>query len=313
MDIRIERYRPELEAHWHELLACARNGLFLFERPYMDYHGDRFMDMSFMAFAGDEPIAVFPAALEPTGRLVSHPGLTFGGLVLAKKLRSQDAFIVLDAILDAARKEGAVRCLVKMLPEAFASYPSGEIAYGLWRRGFKLVRRDLSSLLPISAAIPLNSSKLLGVKRARKSGVAVHAKSASEFHELLDDVLHERHGVAAVHSRAELAMLQSRFPDNIVCRVAQREGQQLAGSVVFKYGHVWHTQYLASSEEGRKCGALDLVISELIDEAKAGGVKYLSFGASTVSEGRHLNEGLLWQKESFGARAIVHDFYEGDL
>jgi hypothetical protein len=60
-------------------------------------------------------------------------------------------------------------------------------------------------------------------------------------------------------------------------------------------------------------GALDLVIAETINEARDAGVTLISFGTSTENGGKVLNQGLLWQKESYGARAIVHDFYEGTL
>ena len=38
--------------------------------------------------------------------------------------------------------------------------------------------------------------------------------------------------------------------------------------------------------------------------------KFFDFGISNENEGKIINKGLLKWKESFGARAIVHDFYE---
>jgi hypothetical protein len=58
---------------------------------------------------------------------------------------------------------------------------------------------------------------------------------------------------------------------------------------------------------------LDKVISSTIFEAREAGASFFSFGVSTESNGRILNEGLLWQKESFGARSVVHDFMRGHL
>ncbi|GLW61730.1 hypothetical protein Hthe01_20790 [Hydrogenophilus thermoluteolus] len=34
---------------------------------------------------------------------------------------------------------------------------------------------------------------------------------------------------------------------------------------------------------------------------------------SSEQKGRYLNEGLIFQKEGFGGRVIVHDFYELEL
>ena len=49
MTIEIVRYAPEHRAVWDALVDHARNGLFQFRRDYMDYHADRFEDLSGMA------------------------------------------------------------------------------------------------------------------------------------------------------------------------------------------------------------------------------------------------------------------------
>ena len=41
--------------------------------------------------------------------------------------------------------------------------------------------------------------------------------------------------------------------------------------------------------------------------------KYFDFGISTEKNGLYLNEGLIDFKERFGARAVVHDFYEWEI
>ena len=37
---------------------------------------------------------------------------------------------------------------------------------------------------------------------------------------------------------------------------------------------------------------------------------YFDFGVSTENGGGYLNEGLIFQKEGFGARSVVYDTYE---
>ena len=38
-------------------------------------------------------------------------------------------------------------------------------------------------------------------------------------------------------------------------------------------------------------------------------VEYLDFGISTEQDGKWLNEGLIFQKEGFGGRAVCYDQY----
>lgn len=313
MPIRIERYQPGLAAEWAQVLRDAKNGIFLFERTFMEYHADRFRDASLVAFEDDRPVALLPAAWTSEDAVSSHPGLTFGGLVLDLRLRSAQAFHILEAMLGAWRDAGARRCTIKALPGLFATYPAAEMEYALWRAGFALVRRDLASVLPLQDGLPFNAAKLAGARKARKAGMAVSPIAAPDFHAVLASVLQERHGAEPVHSSDELALLEARFPGRILCRGAIADGRIVAGALVFVYRHVWHTQYLASSREGRDNGGLDLVVEALVEEARARGATHLSLGASTLDGGRSINDGLLWQKESFGARALVHDFYEGTL
>jgi hypothetical protein len=314
MTLEVRRYEPALADDWHALLGRSRNGLFLFERPYMDYHSDRFADFSTIAYKDGAPAALLPASkAEDSDQVVSHAGLTFGGFVLPRETRTDAALECIDAMLDALRSWGARELIVKLVPSPFCSYPSQDVDYALWRRGFDLVRRDLSTVIPLAYPIAPNTSKRQAIAKASKAGLDVGAGSLDHFHALLADVLGWRHGVTPVHSLEELGLLASRFPDQIMLRTAELDGETLAGALVYRYPTAWHTQYLAASPEGRKCGALDLVIAGLIDEARAAGAQWFSFGTSTLDEGRSINEGLLWQKESFGGRAVTHDFMRGKL
>lgn len=314
MTMEVRRFAPSLSDDWASVLHHSRNGVFLFERDYMEYHSDRFTDFSAVAYFEGSPVAILPASIDmSTGHAYSHAGLTFGGVVVTKELRGDISISAVHAILDALKTWGANRLTLKLLPPVFASYPSSEIDYALWLRNFSLVRKDLSSVLPLEDRLDFNRLKIRSAAKAKKMGVFVSNGEVAAFHRMLSSVLNSQHGVAPVHSLLDLQLLISRFPDKIVLRSAVLKDEVIAGTLVFKYGHVWHTQYLANSDEGRKMGALDLVISSLIVEATEVGAKYLSFGISTDDSGRSLNTGLLWQKESYGARSIVHDFLSGQL
>jgi hypothetical protein len=314
MSIEVRRYSPELADDWHSLLAESRNGLFLFDRAYMEYHADRFPDFSAIAYDEGKPVALLPATKpEGDGHVVSHAGLTFGGFVFRRDLRGSVALDCIDAILEALKDWGGSELTVKLVPWPFCSYPSQEGDYGLWRRGFSLVRRDLSTVLPVTDPLPFNSSKRQAAAKAGKAGLQVTGGGLDAFHVLLEEVLGWRHGAAPVHSREELELLTGRFPEQIVLRTVAHDGAMLAGVLVYRYATAWHTQYMAASQEGRKLGALDLIIDQLISDARDAGVPWVSFGTSTTDEGRELNDGLLWQKESFGGRSIAHDFLHGPL
>jgi hypothetical protein len=125
-------------------------------------------------------------------------------------------------------------------------------------------------------------------------------------------MLRTRYAATPVHSVAEITMLAERFPENIKLFAVYKQQEMLAGSVVYESAVVAHTQYIAVSETGKKISALDLLVDTLFNHY-CSDKKYLDFGISTEDGGRRLNAGLIENKQSFGGRAVVHDFYEFDV
>ncbi|GAB3787989.1 GNAT family N-acetyltransferase [Dyella agri] len=296
---------------WDALVDRSRNGNFLHRRGYMDYHADRFVDQSLIVERQGEAVAVFPANIH--GKVVtSHGGLSYAGLIATHDLRAESTLAVFGQIAGHYRALGVERVVYKAVPRIFHAYPCEEDLYALHRLGAQLRRRDLSSVIALREPFHFTPGRRRAVNKARKSGISLQTGADPEdFHTLLTDVLRQ-HDARPTHSLAELRLLQARFPQHIVLHEARRDGVLLAGALVYDFGRTVHTQYLAASEEGRHVNALSLLLAELI-----GGVYanhgFFSFGISTEHEGRVLNGGLVTQKEYFGARAIVHDFYEWTL
>ena len=46
----IQRYTSDKQAEWDAFIAQSKNGTFLMQRGYMDYHSDRFVDCSLMFY-----------------------------------------------------------------------------------------------------------------------------------------------------------------------------------------------------------------------------------------------------------------------
>lgn len=296
---------------WDALVGRSRNGNLLHRRGYMDYHADRFVDQSLLVERHGEVVAVFPASGQ--GSVVtSHAGLTYAGLVTTQGLRAESTLGVFGQIARHYRALGVERVIYKAVPHIFHAYPAEEDLYALHRLGARLARRDLSSAIPLRETFHFSQGRQRAVNKARKAGIELQpAADPAEFHALLSEVL-RKHDAQPTHSLAELRLLLGRFPQQLVLHEARREGELLAGVLVYDLGKVAHTQYMAVSEQGRSAGALSYLLAELIGGVYADRA-YFSFGISTEQEGRVLNGGLVTQKEYFGARAVVHDFYEWPL
>lgn len=304
----VRPYAPADGPAWDALVERSRNGNLLHRRGYMDYHADRFVDGSLMIERNGEVAAVFPANLQDK-LAVSHGGLTYAGLIMSHALRAESTLAVFEQIAGHYRARGVERLIYKAVPHVFHAYPAEEDLYALHRLGARLKRRDLSSVIALQQSFRFSEGRRRAVNKASKAGISLLINGdPAEFHALLVEAL-RKHDAVPTHSLPELRLLQARFPRQIVLHEARREGVLLAGVVVYDFGKVVHTQYLAASAQGRRLDALNLLLAELITFVYAER-SWFSFGISTERQGQLLNTGLITQKEYFGARALVHDFYE---
>ena len=310
--LNVQSYTPEVAPAWDDLVRTARNGVFLFERGYMDYHADRFEDASLVVLDEGEPVALLPAHRIGTD-WVAHGGLTFGGLVLHTALGAQAVLHAFDVLTAALRSRGATRLVYKPVPHIYHRQPAEDDVYALHRLGARTVRVDLSTTVDLERRPPLSKGRRHALSKASRAGVTVRATGDfAGYWALMSAVLAERHGVAPTHHLDEITRLAARFPQIRCYGAHATDGELLAGAVVYRYDGVLHTQYMASSSAGREVGALDAVIAHLLDHASEG-CRWLNFGVSTVDQGRQLNAGLAAQKEMFGGRSTLLQTLELDL
>lgn len=309
----IVRYINELKKQWNGFLSKTKNSHFFFYRDYMEYHQERFQDFSLMVYNDKNNIVALLPANIIGDEVISHGGLTFGGLLVDNKMTVAKMLEVFETVVAYLRQQGVKRFIYKRMPTIYHRYPADEDLYTLFRNDAILYRRDVSETIYLPQRIKYKAQR----KTAVKKGYANHyqlqqSQKYDEYVELLDAVLSKHYGSHPVHTTAELKLLAERFPDNIKLYTAEKDGRIFAGTVIFEQGQVAHTQYMANSEEGRKNGALDCLIDWLITGVYKNKT-WFDFGISNEQQGRYLNEGLAAQKEGFGARAVVHDFYRLDL
>jgi hypothetical protein len=307
----LEKYTSEARVVWDSVVKKSKNGNFLHQRDYMDYHAHRFDEQSVIVEKNGKQVAVFPCN-RSKDKIVSHGGLTYGGLIYGNDLRAVEVLEILSLLTQYYGQMGASGLIYKAIPHIFSSFPAEEDLYALFRLGARLVRRDISSVIQMENRIKLSDSRKSTIRKAEKQGVEIREGDFFEaYHALLSQAL-SKFESQPVHTWQEMQLLKSRFPDTIRLFGTFKGEDLLAGTIIYDFGHVVHTQYLASSEIGREIGALDYVLAHLLDNS-FNDRRYFSFGISTEQDGHYLNEGLIFQKEGFGGRGVVHDFYELDL
>ena len=318
MPILLYKYQLEAKAQWDAFVREARNATFLFERDFMDYHKDRFVDSSLMfTNAKGKLIGVLPANLRlDEKRVDTHGGLTYGGLLLKKDTSLLQVKEMLVAAAEHYQKMGIETLRYKPLPYIYHRYPSQEDLYWLFRAEATLTARAVSTCIDLNEALPFSTLRRRKVKKAEAEQFVIEndgAQNWNDYWKILTQVLQEQHQTKPVHSLSEISRLKAHFPEKIQLYTVHGLEQCLAGCVTFDCGEVLHIQYISSSNTGKEYGALDFLFRQLISDYQAKGKHYFDFGISTEQGGIWLNEGLLFQKEGFGGRAVCYDCYEISL
>jgi hypothetical protein len=305
----VRRYEAADREAWNDLVRRAKNGVFLFDRGYMEYHADRFRDHSLLVESAGKLTAVVPGNLAGD-TFVSHGGLTFGGVVSDARMRAGTMLRVFGALLRHLQAAGVRTVVYKAIPHIYHRMPAEEDLYALFRCGATLVRRDIAAAIEKGLAAPYTKGRKWGVKKGAGSGVTLERSDDFEGFMAVEEAnLADRHNVRPVHTAAELRLLAQRFPENIRLYVAREGNAIVAGTLVYASERVAHTQYIATTPRGRELCALDALLDWLIHQELAA-LPVFDFGISTEQAGRLLNEGLAENKESYGARGIVYDHYE---
>lgn len=305
----IERYSADKADEWNAFVETSRNGTFLHNRNFMDYHADRFADCSLMARRGGKLMALLPANIRGEV-LYSHQGLTYGGWLTAPRhFDGADMLALGEAWMEWCDTAGITEIIYKPVPHIYASLPAEEDEYMVWRLGGMLEGVNLSSAFPTVRRPVFETRQRRNVAKAQKNGVSRMKRltRAEAFIDFVNACLRERHAATAVHTGEELERLMDAFPDRIALWGTGAGERTDAAVCVFDTGRVAHVQYIATSEEGRLNGALAQLFAELPDHYPH--CEWIDYGTSNECGGHVLNEGLIRQKTELGGRGVCYRTY----
>lgn len=310
----ITRYTADRKDEWDGFVKTSKNGTFLLDRNYMDYHSTRFEDHSLMFYRDGRLYAMLPANVKD-GVLYSHQGLTYGGLVMHEDASAANIATLFGELNALLKDEGISKVVYKPTPWIYHLLPSEEDLYALFKVcKARVSARDISSTIIFDNRIKWHRDRRYGVNKARNNGVSVRrSDDLAAFWHVLDLNLGNKYGVKPVHTVEEMTLLKSRFPDNILLYVAEKDGETLGGTVLYVTNQVIHAQYISASPEGKRLRVIDAIYEVILNHDFADFRLYFDFGKSTENLGTYLNENLIYQKEGFGARGVCYDTYEWDI
>lgn len=310
----VRKYQTSDYPLWNEFVANAKNATFLFHRDFMEYHQDRFEDFSLLVFDEKNHLKAILPANRVGDNLYSHQGLTYGGVLLQHNIKLSDFVSIAKSIFQFLTVLEFKKIIFKFIPSIYFQIPSDELQYLSFLLNGNLVRRDVLSVLDLNSSFIFSLDRKNGIKRGIKNDLKIKEESNFEsfWNEILIPNLSEKHQVKPVHSLEEIQYLHDKFPKNIRQFNVYKNSKIVAGTTIFETNLVAHSQYISGNSDKSELGSLDFLHDYLISSVFKD-KKYFDFGISNENQGKNINEGLLYWKESFGARSVVQNFYEIEI
>ena len=323
-------YTEEQQERWDRfVMEQSANGTFLQTRRFLSYHpAGRFRDDSRMIFHKQELVAVCPAADGLIGgrrAFRSHPGSTFGGLIVAPSLQRAPKLVELVSALNGQLlADGYELAELKQTSALFSCQPDEALEYALYQQGY-MQETEISCWLPLDRPYDelrkaYSFNKRYDLKKAEKQGLSTAALETEEdirqFHALLCLNLRKFDAVP-VHTAEELIDFRhSRLRDEVsFLGLRTPEGALTAAACLFYFAqtNVLHTQYLATDTGITAYVPSTLLYDAVIREGLRRNCSAVSFGTCTHDRGRVLNTGLILNKEGYGTQHSLNRIFTKNL
>lgn len=307
---------------WDDFVWNSRNGTLFHTKKFLSYHPEgRFIDESLIFYRKGDIFSVFPAALmEEKGEriLYSHPGASYGGLVINNYAGSKHVFDILDELEKYCKQTGFNKITMRITPWMFSKLPSDEITFALWHKNAIIEKKELECVIPLNIRLDedglptiLKDNCRRAVLRSKREGVSVRESNDFErYWEILTEDLRERHKAKPTHSVEEIKKLKKLFPDKIRLFASFLDDEMIAGVVIFVCNsRVLQSFYIAQDYKYQKYRPTNVAITDVMKWGQEELYEYLTLGISTEKEGTVINWGLFRFKESFGARGVLREVY----
>ena len=323
MSLKIEPYSGKREKAWDDFVAGARNGTLFHKRRFLAYHPEaRFEDASLLFLDGEKIVGLLPAAVKTdSGKkmLVSHPGASYGGLVLPKGAGMKETGEMLSLVFSFAKENGFHSISFLRLPPASLQVEfSEDLPYWMYQQGWGMIRCEMDGAVDVSGMKEDNIMASLSgkcrnmVRQAERGNVLVSiSDDFKAYWSLLESVLDSRHGARPTHTLEEIVRLKSLMPNDIRLLAAFIKEKMVAGTVLVTINEIAvYTLYMAQDYESQKFHPMHLVLVEALKLAIWEKRRALHLGVSTEDGGTKVNEGLFFFKESFGCRPVRRESWE---
>ncbi len=305
MSIKVKKFILEDTTIWDNFINSSNNGTLFHYRSFLNYHENiDFDDNSLLFYKNNQLIALLPAILR-NNEFISHPGISFGGLLYKQKISFADTQLIIKSLVQYITQMGCRKITITTPPSFYSKTPSDYIEFCLISVGFKYNRLELSNILKLGSDFDAlyksyRPSARQADRKATKFGVDIkQSNNFNAFYQILSKNLSLRHDVKPTHTLSEIKKLKELFPEKINLFTANLDGEIIAGVINFICNdNTVLAFYISHNIEFQNARPLNMLFSHIFKWAIRNKYEYYDFGLFTVNGKPNLS--LARFKESFG-------------
>ena len=315
----ITKYNDMLFDEWEKFISDSNNGTIFQKQAFLKYHINRtFVDGSLVIKNKGTIVAVVPAAIKEN-ILYSHPGSSYGGIVLSHNLDFKMIHDILKMIDEYCIAHKYKALFLINSPSIYQKKSDQSLDYLLQWNGFKQTELyishavDMSKTSDILSLLTKRKRRYINNNQELNSLTFEEETYLDEFYDILI-ASKKKYNTTPTHSLDELIKLKDMFPQQIKLLVTRNENKIIGGSLIFfTNDNVALVFYNTILDEYRESQIAMLQLYKCMEIAKKYNLHWIDFGVSHTPEEENPlapKFSLIHFKEQFNAKGVLRIAYQ---
>ena len=293
--ISVKKYKKNLSETWDQFVESSNNGTIYNTRRFLSYHIQRkFVDSSLCFFKQQKIVAVLPAAIK-NNQLISHPGASYGGLIIRNNLK----FAIIDKIITLLEQYCINNKILSIFlipsPSIYWKKYDASLEYILEYKKFDVKESYISHAAPLDKTSPIinhiNRRKQRYIKNYINNNefqIIEHFSFADKYGKAFYEILElnkKKYSTTPTHSIRELTKLKKIFPDQIKLFISLKKKCVVGGAILFITNNNTSLVFynaVAKNMRNTQLSAYQLYFCSNISEQL--GMCFIDFGVSQKAE-----------------------------
>ena len=315
----ITKYNEMLFDEWEKFISHSNNGTIFQKQTFLQYHINRkFIDGSLIIKNKDVIVAALPAAIKDNV-LYSHPGSSYGGIVLSHNVDFQMIDEIVKVIDEYCMTQKYKALFLINSPSIYQNFSDQSLDYLLQWNGFQQTELyishavDMSTTSNVLSLLTKRKRRYINNNKELKSLAFEEKDCLEEFYNILV-TSKKKYNSQPTHSLDELIKLKDMFPQQIKLLVTKNDNKIIGGSLLFfTNDNVALVFYNTILEQYRESQISMLQLYKCMEIAKKHNFQWIDFGVSHTPEQENPlapKFSLIHFKEQFNAKGVLRIAYQ---